>query len=110
MAFKDVHYHRPWNRTDAEQKSEYIPVSYWQNQKEDIDLCLNCKLPASKCFGNGYCYGGKRNNKVHGKFDREEFLKACQEGTTTTQIARILGVARSTVTKWKKKYMGGGDI
>lgn len=81
--------------------------------QEQIDRCLNCKLPAKLCNGNGECYVTLREYeklenfeppKVKGRFDRETWERAIEANLTTNQIAYVFGVMPRTVRDWKKRH------
>lgn len=105
---------RPWNSDDCERVAEkYIPVHY-PDKQEDIEKCMNCPLPPKMCHGNGDCYITPEDDeritysfgvrRKRGKFDYAAFVKAHEDGLTTTQIALAFSVTRRTVRDWDRKY------
>lgn len=104
---------RPWNGANAGNRGEkYIPIHFPDAQSE-IDRCINCPLPASKCNGNGDCYAtqedarkvsGFGNVKRHGHFNEPAFERALEEGLNVKQIAMAFHVTTKTVRNWGRKY------
>ena len=57
----------------------------------------------SVACNNKKSYKVVRIEKEHGK-DIKEVLEELLDGKTNAQVAKILGVARSTIPEWRKKY------
>ena len=104
---------RPWNSSESFRPDEYryTPVHNPDNQKE-IDLCINCPLPAKKCRGNGWCYEEAKiaqltmvkQRKRHGTFDPDKYKKARENGMNDDQVAALFGVTKKTAARWRRRY------
>jgi len=68
------------------------------DQQEQIDLCLECTKTRAEC---NYCeIHDKRNKNIRRKpLDMAAIIKARSEGMTMQQIADMMGVSRSTISK-----------
>lgn len=103
---------KPWNSGDSfvSDGYRYTPV-HNPDEQEQIDLCINCPLPAKKCHGNGGCYEAAKIAKLRmqGKkrprstFNKEKWEKAIAKGMTDEQIAAMFGVAKKTAAKWRRQ-------
>lgn len=100
---------KPWNSTDSFRPREYKyePI-HKPDLQEEIDMCVNCPLPAKKCFGNGGCYikdgMAKKSRKNRGAYDAGEYKKMRELGCTDDQVAAAFGVTRKTAAKWRREY------
>lgn len=90
----------------------YVSVKQLETQ-EEIDVCLNCPLPESKCHGTETCFrlneitGSaiyKSARKKAGKFNEEKFLYTIKTNMSAANSAKFLGVSERTVRKWKQNY------
>ena len=96
-------------KTDAD---PYVSVKQQETQ-EAIDVCLNCPLPESKCFGAENCFRlnettgdaiYKSTRKKAGEFNEEKFLYTMKTNMSVANSAKFLGVSERTVRRWKKDY------
>ncbi len=78
-----------------------------RDSRERMDMCLNCKKPVSKCYGN--C---SLNDEVSeedllfsykGKADRSRIIELIKEGVIDTKIAKMVGCSNKTVGEVRKK-------
>lgn len=106
---------RPWSGPDSVRPNDELKgyEHHKTDSQEKIDRCLNCKLPAKFCKGNGECYVTlmeyeKLENfeppRVKGKFDLETWERAIEAQLNTNQIAYVFGVMPRTVRDWKKRH------
>ena len=104
---------KPWNSSDAFRPAEdrYVPV-HFPDSPEEIDLCIQCPLPASECHGKGNCYvytadmtrRPRKSRKAGGRFNEELFHKAHRDGLTRKQMAEMFGVLPDTIRRWNRQY------
>lgn len=104
----------------GKQASARNEKSYWSeserkiqtrvNEPREIALCLNCKLPAEKCRGNGKCYydkgeslDGETKIFARKKFNRSEIERAYKQGMSINRMAVEFGVTKRTIYDWMRK-------
>lgn len=98
---------RPWRDTERT-VCETQTGNRLCEPKEEIDKCINCPLPAERCFGAGACYfirpdgSLKVRSRTDKKYDEEKLIELSEEGLTIREIADAFGVQRDTVVKWKR--------
>lgn len=77
------------------------------DSRERMDMCLNCKKPASKCFGN--CSLDEEVSEedllfsYKGKVDRGRIIELIKEGVIDTEIAKMVGCSNKTVWDIRRK-------
>lgn len=74
-----------------------VPESYENEPKESIERCLNCELPAYKCFGKGNCiHEKKKRRRGNGQLE-QSVLSLQRDGMKCYRIAKELEVSSNTV-------------
>lgn len=102
---------KPWNSENSFRPNDYryTPV-HSPDEQIEIDLCINCPLPAQRCHGNGGCYEAAKiaqlkmegQRKKRGVFNEEKYERAMVMGMTDDQVAAMFGVAKKTAAKWRR--------
>jgi len=83
------------------------PESYETEGKDKIDICLNCPLPQSVCFGSGMCYLRKR--KRRGELENLVYVMI-KEGKNRSLIMRRTGISYSMVCRVLTRLVEKGII
>ena len=78
-----------------------------RDSRERMDMCLNCKKPASKCYGNCSLKTEVTEEDLlfsyKGKVNRSRIIELVKQGIVDTEIAKIVGCSNKTVGEVRNK-------
>ena len=99
---------RPWNVPTPYDTAEHnVKYAETAQAKRERELCLNCDLPDCAPYSNGCKVCDREGrSKIRGKRTKleppEEFLDWAWGPMTNPEWAAMLGVSKTTISRWRK--------